>query len=342
MLLWNQTSSADRKGEISEKILKWSFTKESFLSVISVPYNSTKGFIQTIQRYLIENKNVIYITNEELKDISIIKDIKKDSQITDYTYVEQPESFTECRFKICNFENALKLKERFKLIMYDDINSLSKYNKYEIFDLIDKLSFMDSKAIICSIENMFKHSSEIFMPIRKGIQIVEPRVISTRLDMNRNIPFVIYEYLKWSINIGKKIIIYVPDEQKLQNVYLYICKYCKDFTDNIIPFFHEESDGVLLEEFSHEVNGILITDSFHKDIYNIKRCDIMVYFADNLQFDYKKFVYLCRGRDIGRGENSLKEEVILLANLESIHIEEAKNITRDFNRKAWKMGLLDI
>ena len=68
----------------------------------------------------------------------------------------------------------------------------------------------------------------------------------------------------------------------------------------------------------------------------------MVYFADNPQFDYKKIVYLCRGRDIGRGENSLKEEVILLANLESIHIEEAKNITRDFNRKAWKMGLLDI
>lgn len=49
-----------------------------------------------------------------------------------------------------------------------------------------------------------------------------------------------------------------------------------------------------------------------------------------------------QGKDIGRGENSLKEEVILLANLQSIHIEEAKNITRNFNRKAWKMGLLNI
>lgn len=342
MLLWNKTSSVDMKDEVGERILKWSFTKESFLSVISVPHNSTKSFIQIIQRYLTENKNVIYITNEELGDIDIIKNIEKYGRIANYTYVEQPENFTEYRLKICNFENALRLKEKFKLIIYDDINSFSKYNKYEVFDLINKLSFMDSKVVICSVENIFKHSSEIFMPVRRGIQIVEPRSIFTKLDMNKNVPFVIYEYLNWSMNIGKKTIIYVPNEQKVQNVYLYICKCCKNPGRNITPFFHEKSNKILLKNFLYGVNDILITDSFNKDIYNIKKCDIMVYFADNLQFSYKKFIYLCRGRDIGRGENSLKEEVILLANLQSIHIEEAKNITRNFNRKAWKMGLLNI
>ncbi|EDK35659.1 hypothetical protein [Clostridium kluyveri] len=342
MLLWNKMSFADRKKEISEEILKWSFTKESFLSVISVPYNSTKSFIQIIQHYVTENKNVIYITNEELGNINIIKNIEKHERIVDYAYVENSENFIECKLKICNFENAIRLKEKFKLIIYDDINSFSKYNKYEIFDLIDKLSCKDSKVIICSIQNIFKHSREIFMPVRKGIQIVEPRVISTRLDMNEDIPFVVYEYLRWSMDIGKKTIIYVPDEQKLQNVYLYVYKYCKNFSKNIITFFDGKSNEMLIKEFLHGVNDILITNSFHRNICSVKKCDIMVYFADNPQFDYKRFVYLCRGRDTGRGENSLKEEVILLANLESIHIEETKNITRNFNRKAWKMGLLKV
>ncbi|WP_368489564.1 hypothetical protein [Clostridium sp. BJN0013] len=335
-------SFIDRKEEISEEILKWSFTKESFLSVISVPYNSTKSFIQIIQRYVTENKNVIYITNEELGNIDIIKNIEKYGKVVDYAYVENSEKCIESKLKVCNFENAIKLKEKFKLIIYDDINSFSEYNKYEIFDLIDKLSCKDSKVIIYSIENIFKHSREIFIPVRKGIQIVEPRLILTRLNINENIPFVVYEYLRWSMDIGKKTIIYVPNEQKLQNVCLYIYKYCRSFSKNIIPFFDGKSNETLLKEFLHGVNDILITNSFHRDICNVKKCDVMVYFADNPQFDYKKIVYLCRGRDIGRGENSLKEEVILLANLESVHMEEAKNITRNFNRKAWKIGLLKI
>ncbi|MFL0197337.1 hypothetical protein ACJDU8_17480 [Clostridium sp. WILCCON 0269] len=340
MLLWNKMSFIDRGKKISEEILNWSIIKESFLSVTSVPYNSTKIFIEIIELYIRQNKSVIYITNEEPYNVSIIKNIKEYTELTNYIYIRKPQKYTNSKLKICNFQNAVKLKEKFQLIIYDDISSFSTYNKYEIFDLIDKLTCRDSKIIIYSIENIFKHAREVFMPIRNGIQIVEPRIILTRLNINKEIPFVVYDYLKWSIDIGKKAIIYVPDEEKLENVYFYIYNYCKNFSENIIHFSDGKSDRKLISEFLHAVNAILITNCLQEIISNTENCDVMAYFADDPKFDYKKFVYLCGSRNIGKDGKNLKEEVILVANLESKHMEKARIITRDFNRKAWKMGLL--
>lgn len=342
MLLWNKIELNNEKKEISEEILKWSFNKSPFLSIISVPYNSTEIFIQIIEYYTNENRNVIYITNEEFDYVNIIATINQYGKVKDYTYIQGLEGNMQSKFKVCNFEDAIKLKQKFELIIYDDINSFSQYNRYEIFDLIDKLSCKNSKVIMYSIENIFKHSMEIFVPVRRGIQIVEPRLILTRIDINRDIPSVIYEYLRWSVDIGKKIIIYVPDEEKLYNVYKYMYSYHRKFDVHIVPFFNGKSDGKIIKEFSNGVKGILVTNSFHKSMFNIKKCDVMIYFADNGQFNYKQFIYLCGGRNIGRGENVLKEEVILLANLENANIERARGITRNFNKKAWKMGLLEI
>ena len=66
----------------------------------------------------------------------------------------------------------------------------------------------------------------------------------------------------------------------------------------------------------------------------------MVYFANDPEFNYKKLIYFCGS--VGRGEKDWKGEVIFLSNEETEDMEKAKNITRNFNKEAWEMGLLKI
>ncbi|MCI1995795.1 MAG: hypothetical protein LKJ66_08405 [Clostridium luticellarii] len=324
--------------EIERGIVRWDSSGEQFLSIISVPYNSSSFFIDIIMNCVRQNRNVIYITDEEPNNIDIIKNIKKYTDFRDYAYIKKPENNVNCLFEISSFHNALKLKKKFQLVIYDDINSFSVYDRYEIINLIDRLIYKNGKVIVYSIENIFGNGRELFLPISKEGPIVEPRTILTRFDMNKDIPFVVYDYLKWSLSEGRKAIIYVPDEFKVANVYSYIHNYCKNLCKNIIYFIEEESGRKSMNKFFQVKDSILITDSFRQIIANAKNSDIMVYFADNADLSYKKFVYLCGS--IKRGEMNVKGEVIMVANLETEDMEQARNITRNFNREAWDMGLL--
>ena len=340
MLLWNEACLINHKKRISENIVKWSRTKDTFLNFISVPYNSTEVFLGVIEEYARQNENIIYITNEEIGNIDIMTNIKKYTNFTDYCYVKECKSNLNCKLQICNFENAAKLEDKFELVIYDDISSFSLYNKYEICKLISKLTHKDSKVIIYSIESIVENSKKLFLPAKDGGLIIEPRTILTRLNMNKEMPFLVYDYLKWSISIGKKIIIYVPSEYKIDKVASYMHKYCKSLVQDIVCFANGESNKKLIYKFLQTKNSILITNCFEETTLNSKNSQLIVYFADDINFTYKEFVYLCGS--VGRGEKDLKEEVILVSNIETEEIEKAKSITSNFNREAWNMGLLKI
>ncbi|OBR91836.1 MULTISPECIES: hypothetical protein [Clostridium] len=340
MLLWNEACLINERKKISENIVKWSGTKDTFLNCISVPYNSTEIFLEVIEKYIRQNKNIVYITNEKMGNVDIIKDIKKYTHFTDYAYVKGCKSNLNCKLQICNFENAAKLEKKFELIIYDDISSFSLYNKYEICKLISKLTHEDSKVIIYSIESIVENSKKIFLPAKNEGLIIEPRNILTRLNMNKEMPFLVYDYLKWSISIGKKIIIYVPSECKIEKVASYMHKYCRSLAQDVVCFANGETNKKLIYKFLQAKNSILITNCFEETVLNAKNSELIVYFADDINFTYKEFVYLCGS--VGRGEKNLKEEVILVSNIETEEIEKAKSITSNFNREAWNMGLLKI
>jgi len=340
MLLWNEACLINERKKISENIVKWSGTKDTFLNCISVPYNSTEIFMEVIEKYIRQNRNIIYITNEKMGNVDIIKNIKKYTHFMDYCYVKECKSNLNCKLQICNFENAAKLEDKFELVIYDDISSFSLYNKYEICKLISKLTHKDSKVIIYSIESIVENGKKVFLPAKNEGLIIEPRSILTRLNMNKEMPFLVYDYLKWSISIGKKIIIYVPSEYKIDKVASYMHKYCKSLVQDIVCFANGESNKKLIHKFLQTKNSILITNCFEETVLNAKNSELIVYFADDVNFTYKEFVYLCGS--VGRGEKDLKEEVILVSNIETEEIEKAKSITSNFNREAWNMGLLKI
>ena len=51
--------------------------------------------------------------------------------------------------------------------------------------------------------------------------LVEPRLIMTRINLNSDIPYVLYEYIKWFKNNKKNVITYVPNKEDINKVYDY-------------------------------------------------------------------------------------------------------------------------
>jgi late competence protein required for DNA uptake (superfamily II DNA/RNA helicase) len=170
--------------------------------------------------------------------------------------------------------------------------------------------------------------------------IVEPRTILTRINLNKDIPFVIYEYLKWSMDCDRRVVICVPDEEKIENVYFYMNNYCRNLSKNIICLTKGKVNKKLIANFEKMKKAVLITNDFEQVFYDINDSDVMIYFASHPEFDYKKFIYFCGSVD--QGEKSWKGEVIFLANEETEDMEKAKSITRNFNKEAWDLGLLRI
>jgi late competence protein required for DNA uptake (superfamily II DNA/RNA helicase) len=66
----------------------------------------------------------------------------------------------------------------------------------------------------------------------------------------------------------------------------------------------------------------------------VENTNIMVFFADNNCFNYKKLIYI--SGKVGRKEKNNLGEVIFLAKEENLDIEKSKNIIRNFNKEAWE------
>jgi late competence protein required for DNA uptake (superfamily II DNA/RNA helicase) len=181
----------------------------------------------------------------------------------------------------------------------------------------------------------------LFHPIsNNGRPLIEPRIINTRINVNEDLPLVVYDYISWSIFSGKKVIIYVPDDEKVENISNYLLNFKDQLTKNIYIYKRTQKNKNVIEKFKVSVKGIIITDCFEQEEMELQEVNVMVFFADNELFDYKKLVYLTSRANKCLSES--REEVIFLSNETSEEMDKAKDILRELNRKAWEEGFLNI
>lgn len=326
------------KESISDQILAWSSSREKYLNVTSPPYNSSEIFINIILSFVYRNKRVLYVTNENSIHVEITEKIKKMSKFRGYTYLKEKSNFEDALLLIAKHGMLNKLNCKFDLVIYDDIKSFSTRTKYEIIEAMTSKAKNNAKMIAYSIERIFENKKEIIFPARdNSYPIIEPKFIGTRVDINKDIPYVVYEYIEWSLKTRQKVIIYVPDEVKVRSVYGYLSVYCSKLDRNVKFFIENKNDEKILDNFIKIKQGIMVTNDFYFDVTN---ANVMVFFADNELFNYKKLMYLC-GK-AGRSEKGPRAEAIFLGNCETEAMDKAKNITRHFNKEAWEMNLLKI
>lgn len=328
--------------KLNSKILNWGLSPNNFLNIIAPPYNTSLIFLQILMAFVHEEKNVLYITGENEKNIEIIKYLRRNTKFREYTYIRNSGVITNTKLNFCTYSRAVAIHEKYDLVIYDDIRSYPCYSKYEILDIVNKCCSKKGKIIAYSIEPVFNNAEEIMISMKsKGMPTTEPRIISTRIDTNEDVPFVVYEYIKWSITSKKRVVIVVPDDKKVFGVTSYIYKYFKVMTRNIFFYSAKEKNLKVVKEFNKYKDGIIITDSIDEVCIGEATTNILIFFADEgMAYNYKKLTYFC-GKT-GKGDIVNRGEVIYLVKDENAEIEKAKSITRTFNKVAWEKGLLSL
>lgn len=329
--------------EVSNEIMRWEKGNNKYLNLITIPYNSPDVFVDVILHFVNAGKHVLYITAEAEEHIKIIQIIRTRTAFRGYAYMRQGKYNIAVPLVISSHQNAQKFNGIYDLVIYDDISSVPQYSKKSIKELIRKRISINSKVIGYATEDIFEDSNaqELRIPVgRNKKPFVEPRIITTRLDLHKSIPIVFYDYIKWLLASGKKIIIYAPDNDKVIQTYENIVKSCIDLCDDIFYYQVGNYQPRIIHSFMKNKLGILITNEFDDESYIGNNTSIMVYYADNEVFDYKKLLYFC-GKT-GWGENSFNGEVIFLANTETKAMEKAKSTARRFNKEAWELGLLNF
>ncbi|WP_298839184.1 hypothetical protein [Clostridium sp.] len=342
MVYYEKLNLSEEKEEISKKIFKSYINGENNIDVVSVFYNSSDIFLKTIVAYASENKNILYITNEDERNIDILYYINKFSNLSYYVYSSTINYKGENgHLYICDYENALKLKGKFDLVIYNDIRSFPKFNKEQIKDILLKTRGQNGLAIAYCVENVLSDANTIMFPLKNAnIPIIEPRIITTRINLSLDIPLVVYEYLNWSIISNRKVIIFIPDAQKAMSVFAYLSNFKKKLSENIVLFVKSRSDYNIKINFMNKDKGILVTNDFEENYLEFHSVDVMVYFADDVKFDYKQLFFL--SSKVGRFENIQRGEAIFLANDQTVQMDKAKSMASKFNEKAWERGLLNI
>lgn len=341
MITYKTSNFVNYKGKISESLLNWGLGKEKVLNVIAAPYSSQDIFLKVILFFISLDKKVIYITEETEDNIQLLNFIKKYTDFRNYTYIRNNFVPVNSQLLLCNYKNAVRLQEKYDLVIYNDTSSFPEFNCYEIMDLTIKCAAEQGKIICSSIESIFKNQRDIIVSVRDNKKpLIEPRNVITRIDLNKEIPYMIYDYLNFSIENDRKVIIYLPDSEKVRNVYAYLCNFRSNLSKNIMYYINGRSEEKLIYNFNHIKRAIIITDDYKDKFSSLDDTDIIVYFADNDSFNYKKLIYFC-GK-AGRSDKIRPSEVIFLANQETWNMEKAKSIIRNFNKEAWEKGLLNI
>ncbi|NLZ47243.1 MAG: hypothetical protein GX895_00400 [Clostridiales bacterium] len=326
------------KERIIKAIRNWSRSEEKVLNIVAVPYSKYDVFEDIIIKYTSEGKKVLYIANDE-ESIRHRVNLLKQRGFDDYCYsmegssrVKEGKSLVLLTNEICRL-----VKDNYDLVIYDDIGGFPKYNKFEILDLLS-VFYKNSRIICISIENIFQNAKSIQIPGRyKGSPMIEPRVITTRLDLNKEIPIVIYEYLQWSIKSNRNVIILTPGKDISERVHNYLLSIKDGLGTNVLHF---ENNNNQLNYFIEKQKGIIVTHNM--DIINMKlsKTDFIIYFAENKVFEYKKLVYVCS--KASNVEDNNFGEVLFLSNDISRDMENCKEIIRRFNKLIWDMGLVRV
>jgi late competence protein required for DNA uptake (superfamily II DNA/RNA helicase) len=341
MITYKTASFVSYKDKIGESIVNWNHTKDKALNVIAPPYSSTIVFLKLIMKLVEQGKRILYITGESEDSIQILHQIKKYSDFREYSYVRSNFVPINSLLTVSNYKNAVRLKEKYDLVIYDDISSFPEYNSFEVMDLVTKCTNENGKMIIYAVESIFKNQKDIIIPVRENKKpIMEPRYVVTRIDLSKEIPYMVYDYLNFSIDSDRKVVIYLPDCERVQSIFNYLCNFRGSLSKNIMYYICGESDERVLYNFAKIKRAILITNDYKDRFVSLDDTDVIVHTSDDILFDYKKLVYFC-GK-AGRSDKLKSSEVIFLANSESYDMDKAKNIIRYFNKEAWEMGLLSF
>ena len=319
-----------------KQINLWYRKSEKTLSIFTIPFHTALIFKDIILELVAEQKKILYIWGKNGENKELADEIRKLNQ--GITCVDTENTEGNCQVNFTNYKNLEMITGEYELAILDDVSCFSDLDKGKVLEYYDHISRVARRIILYTIEEVVCDCAKIDMvPAYIDNPFVEPRFINTRVDLSRDIPYILYEYLEWFIKNKMKIMILVPDEEKLNAVYEYYTKKLKLKRINIIPLFKKEDKKVIKNVLMQKQKAtIIITDSMEETLEDSKIGNVVVLFADSKGYSYKKLLYLCG--EIGRVNKKLPE-VLFVSKDVSEDMDKVKSITRDFNKRKWEKKL---
>ncbi|EHK2336491.1 TPA: hypothetical protein ACSQWB_000074 [Clostridium perfringens] len=296
---------------------KWYLkSNDRFINLICEPYQKLNFIESLISDCLINNEKVLYVG----KSRKVCKN----------------EQLNSMNFDFVNFNNIFNIKKNFDLIIYDDVSLYSNKSSIECNEDLMYLKRLSKKIVICSVDKVFNNIKHIeILNNQRKTHFLEPRLITTRVNLETSMPYTLYDYIEWFIREKRILVVYVPNKFNLNKIYEY---YTEDLNlENKVKIVKEDKKNSFLNivnESRFKKEGIIfITDSLHEYFDSIPECDMVIYSFEKDIVDYKKIIFacgaLCKNKCTGR-------EVILLSNEEGDNIETARRLARGFNKTLWR------
>lgn len=301
----------------SHILKKWYVkSNDRFINLICEPYQKLNFIESLIGDCLINNEKVLYVG----KSRKVCKN----------------EQLNSMNFDFINFNNIFNIKKNFDLIIYDDVSLYSNKSSIECNEDLMYLKRLSKKIVICSVDKVFNNIKHIeILNNQRKTYFLEPRLITTRVNLETSMPYTLYDYIEWFIREKRILVVYVPNKFNLNKIYEY---YTEDLNlENKVKIVKEDKKNSFLNivnESRFKKEGIIfITDSLHEYFDSIPECDMVIYSFEKDIVDYKKIIFacgaLCKDKCTGR-------EVILLSNEEGDNIETARRLARGFNKTLWR------
>lgn len=301
----------------SHILKKWYVkSNDRFINLICEPYQKLNFIESLIGDCLINNEKVLYVG----KSRKVCKN----------------EQLNFMNFNFVNFNNLFNIKKNFDLIIYDDVSLYSNKSSIECNEDLMYLKRLSKKIVICSVDKVFNNIKHIeILNNQRKTHFLEPRLITTRVNLENSMPYTLYDYIEWFIREKRILVVYVPNKFNLNKIYEY---YTEDLNlENKVKIVKEDKKNSFLKivnESRFKKEGIIfITDSLHEYFDSIPECDMVIYSFEKDIVDYKKIIFacgaLCKDKCTGR-------EVILLSNEEGDNIETARRLARGFNKTLWR------
>ncbi|EOU1681185.1 hypothetical protein QTH11_08810 [Clostridium perfringens] len=301
----------------SHILKKWYVkSNERFINLICEPYQKLNFIEDLISDCLINNEKVLYVGKSRK--------------------VCKSEQLNSMNFYFSNFNNIFNIKKKFDLIIYDDVSLYSNKSSIECNEDLMYLKRLSKKIVICSVDKVFNNIKHIeILNNQRKAHFLEPRLITTRVNLETSMPYTLYDYIEWFIREKRILVVYVPSKFNLNKIYEY---YTEDLNlENKVKIVKEDKKNSFLKivnESRFKKEGVIfMTDSLHEYFDSIPECDMVIYSFEKDIVDYKKIIFacgaLCKDKCTGR-------EVILLSNEEGDNIETARRLARGFNETLWR------
>ncbi|MBE6071240.1 MAG: hypothetical protein E7208_04710 [Clostridium butyricum] len=322
-----------------DKINYWYKKNIKYLTIVTVPFNTSCIFCDIINIISNSGKKVLYVWGKDIENRELIAALREKGSIITHSFIQKGESTSDLTF--INYKNIERIEGEYELIIFDDITYFSNLNGSIIREILDFCSKIGNRILLYCIEKISLIGEKIELAAYNYEQpFVEPRVITTRINLNIDIPYSLYDYLKWFKDSNHKVAIYVPDKEKLDLVYEYFIEKLKIKNVKIIKASKTEEIKKCERVSKIKDKAIfIITNKIEELLEYCYMDDAVVLFSEDQKYTYKKILYICGQM---RSVNSTLPEVLLVCNEISEDIDKAKDMARDFNKKVWEKKLKEL